>query len=53
MDHPTSHEHHEHGHHEPAETHVTVLVNERPVHFHVIRQPVPKSKPRQFGRVSI
>jgi len=34
MDHSTTHEHNEHGHHEPTETHVTVLVNERPVHFH-------------------
>ncbi len=34
MDHPTSQEQHKRGHDETHETHVTILVNDRPVHFH-------------------
>jgi len=33
MDRQTNHEQHEHGHREPEKTHVTILVNDRPVHF--------------------
>lgn len=34
MDRPTSQEQHEHGHHEPDKSHVTILVNEHAVHLH-------------------